>query len=136
MTTDRPRDTRFTIDVLPDVLAVGRSPDGAAFPAEIDGAGGLLAFIRSPGETTIIARESLLPGHIRAERGFRALRVRGPLPFTLTGVIASLTTVLAEAGVPVFVLSTFDTDLILVPGAKLADAISALREAGHECLGH
>ena len=65
------------------------------------------------------------------ERGFRALRVGGTLAFHLTGVLSSIATPLAEAGVPVFVISTFDTDYILVPAAGLAPAIEALRSAGH-----
>src|SRR5262249_60477703 len=54
--------------------------------------------------------------------GWRALAVQGPLPFTLTGVVSGLTAPLAQAGIPVFVLSTYDTDYLLV---RSADSVSA-----------
>ena len=66
------------------------------------------------------------------ERGWRALRVRGPLAFEVVGVVASVSTALAAAGVPLFVISTFDTDYVLVKAQSLERAISALRLAGHE----
>ncbi|MGZ4278366.1 MAG: ACT domain-containing protein, partial [Solirubrobacteraceae bacterium] len=56
----------------------------------------------------------------------------GPLDFALTGILASLAGTLAAAGVPVFALSTYDTDLLLVPAARRGDAIAALRRDGHD----
>jgi hypothetical protein len=53
------------------------------------------------------------------------------MPFELTGVLASLASPLAEAGVPLFALSTFDTDYLLIPGKDLERALSALAAAGH-----
>jgi hypothetical protein len=64
--------------------------------------------------------------------GWRILEVAGPLDLALTGVVASLAAPLADAGVPIFPIATYDTDWILVPGAQLAAAIAALRAAGHE----
>jgi len=66
------------------------------------------------------------------ETGWRALTVRGPVEFTLTGILAALSGALAAAGVPIFALSTFDTDHLLVKDADLDRAIAALREAGHD----
>jgi uncharacterized protein len=57
--------------------------------------------------------------------------VAGPLDFELTGVVAGLTAPLAEAGLPVFVVSTFDTDYLLVRTDRLNAAVDALRKAGH-----
>ena len=63
--------------------------------------------------------------------GWRALRVAGELDFGLTGILAALAKTLAEAGIPIFALSTYDTDYILVREERFADAQSALRCAGH-----
>ncbi len=57
--------------------------------------------------------------------------MRGPLAFELTGVLASLASPLAAAGVPIFALSTFDTDYLLIPGDALEQALGALDAAGH-----
>jgi uncharacterized protein len=63
--------------------------------------------------------------------GWRCLKVEGPLDFSLVGILASLADPLAKAGVPIFAISTFDTDHILVNAENLDRAIDALRSAGH-----
>jgi hypothetical protein len=57
--------------------------------------------------------------------------VLGPLDFSLTGILASLATSLAEAGVPIFAISTYDTDYILVKEENLQKAKQALAASGH-----
>ncbi len=64
------------------------------------------------------------------ERGFRVIEVEGPIPFQATGVIASLATPLASAGIAIFPFSTYDTDYVLVRETDLARAIDTLRLAG------
>ena len=63
----------------------------------------------------------------RADRGWRALQVEGALPLDVVGVLAALTAPLAAAAVPLFAISTFDTDILLVKSEHLARAIAALR---------
>ena len=71
------------------------------------------------------------------ETGWQALRLAGPLDFSLIGLLASLTGTLAEEGISVFVVSTFDTDYILVRSGQVTQAVRALRQAGHWVLtGH
>jgi hypothetical protein len=72
-----------------------------------------------------------VPERVETEGPFAALAVRGPLDFALTGVLASLAGALADAQVPLFALSTFETDVLLVPDARRATAIAALHAAGH-----
>ena len=79
----------------------------------------------------MVCEARLVPPDVRSERGFRALRVDGTLAFEETGVLASLAMPLATAGVPIFVVSTFDTDYVLVTDSGLGDAVDALRKAGH-----
>jgi hypothetical protein len=86
---------------------------------------------RTPDELSIVCSERTAPGAARVERGWRCLRVEGPLDFSLTGILAGLTSPLAERGVSVFSISTFDTDYLLVKHDQLAQARAALEEAGH-----
>ena len=72
-----------------------------------------------------------LPHDVAAERNWRVLQVVGPLPFEMVGVLRSLVTPLANAGVSIFALSTFDTDNILVRDEVFETACQALTKAGH-----
>ncbi|MBB5156674.1 ACT domain-containing protein [Saccharopolyspora phatthalungensis] len=68
---------------------------------------------------------------VRVEGPFRALAVDGPLDLALTGILARLLMPLADAGISVFTLSTFDTDWILVPADAAEKAADVLNTAGH-----
>jgi hypothetical protein len=120
----------FSLILLPDRLTICRLPPDALLPswAESDG---LQAIIRTTDELCIICNENNVPANITAEPNWRALKVQGPLVFSEVGVIASLANPLAEAGVSIFVISTFETDYILVKKRDLEAAVEKLREAGH-----
>ena len=89
------------------------------------------AVVRSPGELTVVCYEAAVPPGVRAQKGWRCFILAGPIPFTETGVVSSLAVPLAAAGVGIFVISTFDTDYVLVPGRMLEAARLALAAAGH-----
>ena len=72
-----------------------------------------------------------MPEGVRCEAGWRCLKVEGPLDFGLTGILAAITAPLAAAGIPVFAVCTYDTDYVMVKTDQLADAVDALRHAGH-----
>lgn len=93
--------------------------------------GDLAAVTRTPEELSIVCEETTVPAEVQAERGWAALRVAGSLDFSLTGILARLTQPLAEAGVSVFALSTYDTDYLLVRAADLPQAVAAWKAAGH-----
>ena len=117
------------LHVLPQPLAVCRLEPLASVPAWV--AGDVVSVTRTTDELSIVCAADAVPLGTRVEGPFRALVVEGPLDFALTGVVASLATPLADAGVPVFVVSTYDTDLILVPADRVAAAVDALEQAGH-----
>lgn len=69
---------------------------------------------------------------IAIERGWRSIKVDGgPLDVNLVGVLRSLASTLADAGIAIFVVSTFDTDYVLVKESSLAKAVRVLKLAGH-----
>jgi hypothetical protein len=94
-------------------------------------AGEFLSITRTAGELSIVCPEEAVPQGVQCERGWRCLRVAGPLEFSLVGVLASLAVPLAEAGISIFVVSTFDTDYLLVKEEKQQQAAEVLRQAGH-----
>jgi uncharacterized protein len=121
--------------VLPGALAVARLEPGAPLPEWAGPAGALHAVVRTAEETSIVCPAEAVPDEVRAERGFRALQVAGPLDFALTGVLAALAGPLAEAGISIVALATFDTDYVLVRAERLDAAVEALRAAGHRVAG-
>jgi hypothetical protein len=90
------------------------------------------AAVRREGELSLVCPEDAVPADVLAELDWAALEVAGPMDHALTGILAGIAAPLGVAGVPVFALATYDTDVVLVPAARLADARDALREAGHE----
>lgn len=94
----------------------------------------LVSITRIGAELSIIVPESFPLGAEHVESGWAMLGVVGPLDFALTGILARLAAVLAAAQIPIFALSTFDTDYLLVKYAALQSAIAALRAAGYSVL--
>jgi hypothetical protein len=119
----------FTLELLRNRFAICRI--GAASPIPDWARGELVSITRTSGEVSIVCPEKHVPDGIQAETGFRCMRVAGKLEFSLVGVIAALTGTLADAGMSVFVISTFDTDYLLVREGDLAMAIDVLKTAGH-----
>jgi len=116
--------------LVPGRLAVARLDGTSAVPAWADGPG-LVSITRHNDELSVVCAEERVPAEARAERGWRALEVEGPIDFQEVGVLQALTGPLARAAVSVFAIATFDTDLVLVREETLARALEALRAAGH-----
>ena len=109
-----------------------RLPAGSPLPEWFADGGPLSCVARTAEELSLVCPEDAVPDDAQAERGWRALKAHGPFAFTLTGVLVAILEPLAEAGVPIFAISTFDTDYVLVPGPKVEEALRALRAAGHD----
>ncbi len=121
---------RYELDLLPERYAIARFDADAAIPAWAHTTS-FSSVTRTPAELSIVCEESALPADLDAERGFRCLGMRGPLEFSEIGILAALTGILAEAEISLFVLSTYDTDYLLVAEANVERAIRALTESGH-----
>jgi hypothetical protein len=86
---------------------------------------------RAGDELSIICSSEAVPFDSSHESGWRLLRMTGPFPFDLTGILTSVLTPLAAADVGILAISTFNTDYILVKHTRLGVAVTALRAAGH-----
>jgi hypothetical protein len=116
--------------VLPELVAVCRLLPSIPIPAWAS-AGQFYSITRTDDELSIVCFQDAVPDGVVCERDWRCLRVAGAMPFSVVGVLASLTTPLAEADISVFAISTFDTDYLLVKTEKLEEAVVALRQVGH-----
>jgi len=91
------------------------------------------AVLRSAAELSLVCSSSVAVEAQKTSAGWACLEVAGPLDFGMTGIIASISKALSNASVPVFVVSSFDTDCILVRERDLDQAVAALRAGGIEC---
>ncbi len=116
---------------LPDLHAMIRM-DAGARPALPDGSG-IRAVLDDGEETTVVAPVRAVAGLPTGGRSepWRVLRLDGPLPHDAVGILARMATVLANEGVPIFSLSTFGTDYVLVPSDRAGEAHHCLLEAGY-----
>jgi uncharacterized protein len=104
---------RLKLEWLPGHYAVCRLNPDDEFPAWA-ASGDFVTITRTKDELSIIVEESCVPGDVRCERGFVAMRIVGVVDFALTGILARLTSALAAAKIPVLAIGTFDTDFLLV----------------------
>jgi uncharacterized protein len=125
--------------VLVERLAVCRFASDARIPAwALEGE--FFCVVRTRDELSLVCSEDVcgedrMPDGALAERGWLALKLEGPFPFSMTGVLASFLQPLAEARIPIFAFSTFDTDYVLIKRENLEQAAVALGAAGHEKVG-
>jgi hypothetical protein len=118
------------LSVLPEALAICRLGPEADLPPWA-AQGGFYSITRTREELSVVVEEGRVPPGVMTEGGWRALKVAGPIPFDAVGILVSITVPLAQSGISLFALSTFDTDYILVQAARLDAARAALALAGH-----
>jgi len=111
-------------------MAVSRLVPGAAIPSWAT-EGSFFSVTRTADELSIVAAERCTPAGGQSQRGWRALKVHGPFAFSEIGVVSALAAPLAQAKIGVFLVSTFDTDYLLLASSDLETAILALEGAGH-----
>jgi hypothetical protein len=120
----------LTLTVFPDRYAISRLDPKAPVPAWAE-SGAFVSISRTPDELSIVCLERSVPSGIKCEPGWRIMKCEGPLDYSLTGIMASLAEPLADAGVSIIPIATYDTDYILVKEPQLDTAINALNRYGH-----
>ena len=113
-------------------LAVCRCDPAGGLPSWFSLGPPLTAAVVRRGELTLVCPDGDVPADAVAERDWCALEVEGPMELTLTGVLSALSAVLADAGVALFAVSSYDTDVLLVRAHHVERAIEAFRAAGHD----
>lgn len=118
------------ISLVPGTYVIHRLAPPAGLP-EIAHSEQFLAFVKTRDEISIVCRTGVEIASERRETGWSLLKIAGPLEFSLIGILANISTVLASSGISIFVVSTFDTDYILVKEKRLQQALQALDRAGY-----
>ncbi len=120
----------LTLSILPQRLAVCRLESQVELPTWCL-TGTFLSITRTTEELSIVCAEELIPTGMVREGGWRALKVEGPLDFSLTGILAGIAQSLAQAEISLFAISTYDTDYILVREKDIQQAVAALITTGY-----
>ena len=124
----------LTLTILAETFAIAKLDKGAPIPNWAS-SNGWWSVTRTDDELSVVCPEPQVPTDVISNRGWKCLKVAGPLDFALTGVLASLLKPLADARISVFSVSTFDTDYLLVKTESLAATAKILSLAGHQVLG-
>lgn len=127
----------YTLTVMLGHYAVCQLPPAAPIPPWASG-DDFCAITRTADELSIICPQAALPADlppgVTVAQDWVLLRVEGPFAFDVIGVLASLATALAEAGVVLLAVATYKTDYLLVKAEQFPSAITALTEAGHQIM--
>jgi len=120
----------LTLTVFAERYAICRLAADAEVP-RWSMSGKFVSISRTPDELSIVCPENNVPSGTTSEPGWRILKCEGPLDYALPGIMASLAEPLADAGVPIFPIATYDTDYLLIKELHLETAIRALTGYGH-----
>ena len=121
---------KLKLNILADHFTIHRFPPNHEIPKQIY-ENQFCSISKTEDELSIVCSSSVLPGSNISETGWFCIKVLGPLDFSLTGILADISAVLAKASVSIFAISTFDTDYVLVKSEKLPVARNALQKAGY-----
>lgn len=123
----------LNLQVLGETMAICRLEATSPLPGWACGEE-FYSITRSSEELSIICPAAAIPTGIKAESGWRAIKVVGPLDFSLTGVLSSLLEPLAAANISILSLSTYDTDYVFVRADALQQTLQVLQAAGHQLI--
>lgn len=118
------------LSLLPEQLAVCRFAADAGIPAWALSSS-FFSITRTTDELSLVCQAHLVPPDVQCEHGWQAFKLHGPFAFDQIGILVAVLQPLAEAGISIFALSTFDTDCVLVRMPQVAQAVIVLREYGH-----
>jgi uncharacterized protein len=113
-----------------ELYAICRLSPDAPFPSWAQGK--FVSITHTQDELSVVCQQDNVPNDVQCERNWRVLQVEGPMDLSIVGVLASLTKPIADAGINLFAISTFDTDYLLVKADRLGAAKGALEGVGHK----
>jgi len=117
--------------LLPGPYAVVRLASNAPIPNWAL-KGDFTSVTRTLDELSIVCATENLPADVQSPHRWICLKLEGPFPFSQTGVLLSFIEPLSTTGIPIFAISTYDTDYVLIPEEFAGASLKALQEAGHE----
>jgi len=120
----------FTL--LKDTYSIYRFDAGSPFPYWLDNSD-FYSVTKTHDELSVVSKQVEIKhdDRIRADRNWRIIKINGPLQLSQVGIIADISELLKRNEIPIFEISTFDTDYILIRADDLEKAVKALADAGN-----
>jgi len=118
---------KFTLSILPEKLGICHLAEKSDIPEWAKDTS-FCSITRTKTELSIVCPQEEIPGGVLIEKDWRAFKLEGDLGIESVGVIAALSQPLAEAGISIFNISTFETNYVLVEDKNLAKSILVLNK--------
>jgi len=122
---------KLSFTILPDLFAICKLAARENLPSWAF-RGGFSSVTQTPEELSIVCPQNLVPAGVEATKGWKSLKIEAKLDFEMVGIVSSITSSMAEAGISIFAVSTFNTDYFFIKEEDLGSGVAALRKAGHE----
>lgn len=123
----------LTMELLEDIYGVCRLDKNELIPNWAQN-GDFFSITRTADELSIVCSEEFIPSDVKCEGDWKILKIKGPLVFSLVGILASISTILAQKGITIFAISTYDTDYILVKNKDIDNTVEALVNERYEVI--
>lgn len=123
---------KLTLSILPQKYAVCHLDPNGPIPYWALLGDNFISLTRTKVELSVACLQENVPEDIKAARGWRCAKVEGPFDLDLPGVHVSLAIPLAQAGISILSIATYETDHLLIQEEDLESAIKVLEEAGHQ----
>ena len=121
---------QLQLSLLKDKYGICTLPNNAPIP-DWATAQSLASITRTEKELTIVCRLEILPSQYQSGLNWRCFKIDGSFDLNQIGVISSISSPLADAGISIYVISTYDTDYFLIQEQNLEKTISVLSDIGH-----
>ena len=121
----------IVLSVLSETFTIHKLSPDVSIPEEILKSN-YYSVSKTENELSVVCSELIEIQSLQSSKGWKCIKVKGPLDFNLTGILAGISDILAHANISIFAISTFDTDYILVRTQELFSARTTLRLAGYK----
>jgi len=122
---------KLILSVISENFTIHKLSPDASTPEEILKSN-YYSISKTENELSLVCSEVIKVQSLQSSKGWKCIKVKGPLDFNLTGILADISDILAQTNISIFAISTFDTDYILVRKRDLSSATTKLRLAGYK----
>jgi len=119
--------------LLPGVFAISRLPPDSAAP-DWAGRSTFTCITRTADELSIVCPLEHVPAEHNQGARWCCFQLAGPFAFSQVGILASFIGPLAASDIPIFAISTYDTDYVLIIEESIGAALECLKAAGHQLI--